>query len=326
MIPKAGHYAGLVIGDPLFPTHHYQPIVNSAYSSSWIVNFIVGADNDHIVSGMSPWPTVFGAPRTGTTHMESVMSIAPVWFISHGAPDLVLRDQPATHFLKNLRLGDLKGLVVISAHWFTRSELQINVEPNPALMYDFYGFPEPLYHIRWPANSPLWLQEAVSDQLLLAGLPAEPVRRELDHGVWSPLSLMDPASSVPLVQLSIPASFTPRQLWQLGRRCSSCAPRDRHPGLRRHHPQPAGTGAGELAGAGLGPQLRQLAGADHERGRPGGAGRLPGTGAGAVESHPHDDHLRPLFVALGAAGQDKPVKLHDSWDGGSLYMGSYRFG
>jgi 4,5-DOPA dioxygenase extradiol len=44
-----------------------------------------------------------------------------------------------------------------------------------------------------------------------------------------------------------------------------------------------------------------------------------------VESHPHDDHLRPLFVALGAAGQDKPVKLHDSWDGGSLYMGSYRF-
>ncbi len=153
------------------------------------------------------------------------MSIAPVWFISHGAPDLVLRDQPATHFLKNLRLGDLKGLVVISAHWFTRSELQINVEPNPALMYDFYGFPEPLYHIRWPASSPLWLQEAVSDQLLLAGLPAEPVRRELDHGVWSPLSLMDPASSVPLVQLSIPASFTRASCGNWGKHCSNCAPR-----------------------------------------------------------------------------------------------------
>ena len=59
------------------------------------------------------------------------MSIAPVWFISHGAPDLVLRDQPATHFLKSLSLGDLKGLVVISAHWFSRTELQINVEPMP---------------------------------------------------------------------------------------------------------------------------------------------------------------------------------------------------
>ena len=131
------------------------------------------------------------------------MSIAPVWFISHGAPDLVLRDQPATRFLKQLRLEGARGLVVISAHWFSRSELQINVEPNPALMYDFYGFPEPLYQIRWPATSPQWLQEAVSDQLLLAGLPATPVRRELDHGVWSPLSLMDPDSELPLVQIAI---------------------------------------------------------------------------------------------------------------------------
>ena len=64
--------------------------------------------------------------------MESVMSIAPVWFISHGAPDLVLRDQPATRFLKQLRLEGARGLVVISAHWFSRSELQINVEPSPA--------------------------------------------------------------------------------------------------------------------------------------------------------------------------------------------------
>ena len=44
------------------------------------------------------------------------MSIAPVWFISHGAPDLVLRDQPATRFLKQLRLEGARGLVVISAH------------------------------------------------------------------------------------------------------------------------------------------------------------------------------------------------------------------
>ncbi|MGY4040629.1 DODA-type extradiol aromatic ring-opening family dioxygenase [Aeromonas hydrophila] len=255
------------------------------------------------------------------------MSIAPVWFISHGAPDLVLRDQPATHFLKNLRLGDLKGLVVISAHWFTRSELQINVEPNPALMYDFYGFPEPLYHIRWPASSPLWLQEAVSDQLLLAGLPAEPVRRELDHGVWSPLSLMDPASSVPLVQLSIPASFTPRQLWQLGE------------ALQQLRAQ----GIGILASGAITHNLRALG--PENSPVPGWARSFVNwleltmsegdrtaledyraRASGAVESHPHDDHLRPLFVALGAAGQDKPDKLHDSWDGGSLYMGSYRFG
>lgn len=52
----------------------------------------------------------------------------------------MLREQPATRFVRTLRLGGLKGLVVISAHWFSR-ELQINVEPKPALMHDFYGFP-----------------------------------------------------------------------------------------------------------------------------------------------------------------------------------------
>ncbi|MDR6995430.1 4,5-DOPA dioxygenase extradiol [Aeromonas salmonicida] len=255
------------------------------------------------------------------------MSIAPVWFISHGAPDLVLRDQPATHFLKTLHLGDIKGLVVISAHWFSRTDLQINVEPNPALMYDFYGFPEPLYHIRWPATSPLWLQEAVGDQLMLAGLPATQVRRELDHGVWSPLSLMDPASEIPLVQISIPASFSPAQLWQLGEALQS---------LREQ-------GIGILASGAITHNLQAL-GPDHSP-VPGWAsafvnwleqtmseGDRPALeeyrtrAPGAVEAHPHDDHLRPLFVALGAAGKDKPHKLHDSWDGGSLYMGSYRFG
>lgn len=255
------------------------------------------------------------------------MAIAPVWFISHGAPDLVLRDQPATQFLTKLRLGDIKGLVVISAHWFSRTDLQLNVEPKPALMYDFYGFPDPLYSIRWPANSPVWLQEAVSDQLLLAGLNATPVKRELDHGVWSPLSLMDPASEIPLVQISIPANFDPHQLWQLGEALQA---------LREQ-------GIGILASGAITHNLRAL-GPDGSP-VPGWAsdfahwleqtmaeGDRPALedyrarAPGAVESHPHDDHLRPLFVALGAAGADKPQKLHDSWDYGSLYMGSYRFG
>ncbi|MBV7597685.1 class III extradiol ring-cleavage dioxygenase [Aeromonas sp. sia0103] len=255
------------------------------------------------------------------------MAIAPVWFISHGAPDLVLRDQPATQFLTKLRLGDIKGLVVISAHWFSRGEPQLNVEPSPALMYDFYGFPAPLYQIRWPAKSPAWLQEAVSDQLLLAGLPASPVRRELDHGVWSPLSLMDPQSELPLVQLSIPAGFTPAQLWQLGEALQ---------GLRAQGIAILASGAITHNLRALGPDdspvpdwasrfVRWLEQAMSDGDRPAledYRARAPG----AVESHPHDDHLRPLFVALGAAGQDKPHKLHDSWDYGSLYMGSYRFG
>jgi len=255
------------------------------------------------------------------------MAIAPVWFISHGAPDLVLRDQPATRFLKQLRLEGVRGLVVLSAHWFSRSEPQLNVEPSPALMYDFYGFPEPLYQIRWPARSPQWLQEAVSDQLLLAGLPATPVNRELDHGVWSPLSLMDPQSELPLVQLSIPAGFTPAQLWQLGEALQ---------GLRAQGIAIVASGAITHNLRALGPDdspvprwasafvhwLEQAMDEGDRAALEDYRARAPG----AVESHPHDDHLRPLFVALGAAGSDRPTRLHQSWDYGSLYMGAYRFG
>ncbi|MGL5813786.1 MAG: DODA-type extradiol aromatic ring-opening family dioxygenase [Aeromonas sp.] len=255
------------------------------------------------------------------------MAIAPVWFISHGAPDLVLRDQPATQFLRGLRLEGVKGLVVISAHWFSRTEPQLNVEPSPALMYDFYGFPEPLYRIRWPARSPAWLQEAVSDQLLLAGLPATPVKRELDHGVWSPLSLMDPASEIPLVQLSIPASFSPAELWRLGEALQAL--REQGIGILAsgaitHNLRALGPDGSPVPGwaSDFARWLEQAMAAADRPALEDYRARAPG----AEQSHPHDDHLRPLFVALGAAGADKPVKLHDSWDYGSLYMGAYRFG
>ena len=47
----------------------------------------------------------------------------------------------------------------------------------------------------------------------------------------------------------------------------------------------------------------------------------------AQANHPYDDHLLPLFVALGAAGQDEPVeRLHTSFEYGVLAMDTYRFG
>ena len=108
--------------------------------------------------------------------------MSPVWFISHGAPDLVLRDEPATRFMKDLSLAPVTGLVVISAHWFSR-ELEINSAHNPALMYDFHGFPDTLYRVRWPASSPAWLQQAVQETLQQGGLAAKPTQRELDHEI-----------------------------------------------------------------------------------------------------------------------------------------------
>lgn len=175
---------------------------------------------------------------------------------------------------------------MISAHWFSRSELQINVEPNPALMYDFYGFPEPLYQIRWPATSPQWLQEAVSDQLPLAGLPATPVRRELDHGVWSPLSLMDPDSELPWCRSpSRPVSPRP-SCGNWGRHCRGCASKGSASSLSgaiTHNLR-----ALEWDGSPVpqwGEPVCPLAGADHGSGRQGALKSTgPGAGRGGISS------------------------------------------
>jgi 4,5-DOPA dioxygenase extradiol len=138
---------------------------------------------------------------------------------------------------------------------------------------------------------------------------------------------MDPQGEIPLVQLSIPANFTPAQLWQLGEALQ---------GLRAQ-------GIGILASGAITHNLRALGPDDSpvpgwartfvswleqsmDEGDRAALEDYRARAPGAVESHPHDDHLRPLFVALGAAGSDRPTRLHQSWDYGSLYMGAYRFG
>jgi 4,5-DOPA dioxygenase extradiol len=46
----------------------------------------------------------------------------------------------------------------------------------------------------------------------------------------------------------------------------------------------------------------------------------------AVQAHPRDEHLLPLFVAYGAAGEGaRGKRLHGSFTHGGLSMAAYRF-
>lgn len=252
---------------------------------------------------------------------------APVWFISHGAPDLVIRRQCATTFLEGLTLpDDLKGLVVISAHWFSQ-ELQINLQPGPELMYDFYGFPDALYEIRWPGHTPAWLGERLLALFAAEAMPLQGVARPFDHGVWSPLSLIDPEATTPLVQISIPASWSPAQLWQLGALLTPLRSEGiaiLASGAITHNLRALEWDGGRTApwASDFVTWLESAMAAQDKSALIDYRARAPH----AAMAHPHDDHLRPLFIALGAAGADQPERLHQSWDLGNLYMGSYRFG
>lgn len=124
----------------------------------------------------------------------------PSLFVSHGAPTLVFDDIPARSFLKGLeeRVGRPKAILAVSAHWETATP-EVNAPAVNETIHDFYGFPEPLYALRYPAPGSAELASRVAE-LTGAAIDGE---RGLDHGAWVPLMLAWPGADIPVAQLSI---------------------------------------------------------------------------------------------------------------------------
>ena len=141
----------------------------------------------------------------------------PSLFISHGSPMLVLQNEPASHFLRGL-IAKLpkrpRAIVVASAHWET-AEPVVLATVRPQTIHDFYGFPQKLYEMQYPAEG---LPE-------LARLIERTIRKThvemdfdwgLDHGAWSVLGQMFPKADIPVVQLSLDLNKEPEFHYELG--------------------------------------------------------------------------------------------------------------
>lgn len=251
-------------------------------------------------------------------------------FVSHGAPTMILEDMPARAFLSGLgqAIARPRAIVAVSAHWETEAP-QVSAAKRPETIHDFYGFPEALYRLNYPAAGAPGLAGSIVEHLNSAGFAAKAdPARGLDHGAWAPLLLMYPEADIPVLQLSIQPQRDPAHHIAVGR---ALAP------LR-------GDGVLVLAS---GSATHNLRGLDWQ-GRSGPpdwardfdewlaravtAGDEDGlvnyrtTAPHAVQAHPRDEHLLPLFVAFGAAGAGaKGQRLHASFTHGGLSMAAYRF-
>jgi len=109
------------------------------------------------------------------------------------------------------------AILAISGHWFAPG-LTIGTLDHSQLLYDFYGFPAPLYQLQYPAPGATALARRVNELLdqTMTSLITEPSRR-LDHGAWVPLLRLFPDADIPVLQLAQPAPLQPEQLFQLGR-------------------------------------------------------------------------------------------------------------
>ncbi len=142
----------------------------------------------------------------------------PVAFVSHGSPMVALERGPYADVLEKFgRSLNPAAILVISAHWEESLGVRILAAQRPKLIYDFAGFPAPLYQLKYDAPGSPALATAVEDALRESGLLANlDPQRGWDHGVWIPLRLMFPGARVPVVQISLPISSKPEQLFKVG--------------------------------------------------------------------------------------------------------------
>ncbi len=261
----------------------------------------------------------------------------PSLFISHGAPDIAIADTPATAFLRGLfaRLVKPRAILVASAHFEAQGVVLVSADAAPATIRDFGGFDRRLYEIDYPAPGEPALAGEIVARLAAAGMPARPaVDRGFDHGTWVPLHLMRPEADVPVVQVSVDPSAGPEHHRRLGAALRA---------FRDEDVLVIGSGAfthdlrAAFVNVRSGRRDAEVPAFVDAFANWMSARILAGDRAAlidyrvrapfAVQNHPSDEHLMPLFVALGAAGEAEPVQLlHSSRDYGAIGMEAFAFG
>ena len=126
-------------------------------------------------------------------------------FLCHGAPDLVLKDNEFTRLLKTIGTQyKPKAIILFTAHWETEVTAISSIEGTYDMIYDFYGFPAELYRKQYPAKGSPELAKRIKQLLEAKKIPSNlDEKRGLDHGTWSLLSMMYPNVEIPVVQMSI---------------------------------------------------------------------------------------------------------------------------
>jgi 4,5-DOPA dioxygenase extradiol len=145
----------------------------------------------------------------------------PTLFISHGAPNIILSDIKSKQNIKKLAdsLEKPKYIIVFSAHYLTKDLKIISPEANK-IMYDFYGFEDELYKVKYEINSDEKLTLDLIEKLKKENIniSIDENRKSYDHGVWNVLALMYEHLEIPVLQISIPTSYNIKQLIDLGKK------------------------------------------------------------------------------------------------------------
>jgi aromatic ring-opening dioxygenase catalytic subunit (LigB family) len=223
----------------------------------------------------------------------------------------------------------IRAILVISAHW---EEVQPTVHfgKTPGMLYDYGGFPDFTYHLNWPAPGAPEVAARVDALLRQAGFsPGREEKRGYDHGTFVPLMVAFPAADIPVAQLSLVRTLDPETHLKIGQALEPL--RDEGvlilaSGMSYHNMRGFMSGDPSVAAtarrfddwlneavADPDPEVRNRKLIEWKK------------APGALDAHPRSEHLVPLFVAAGAAGNDQG-QLDHGQDLMGVPVSGHRFG
>ena len=255
-----------------------------------------------------------------------------VLFVPHGAPTFALQPGAAGAAMEQVAraIPTPRAIVVISPHWETATPT-VGFATQLETIYDFGGFDPRLYEIRYPATGCPEAAKLVVEALQNHGFAVQhDAQRGLDHGAWMPLRQMFPSADIPVIPLSVQTHLGPAHAYRVGQALAALAQQGlvvigsgniTH-NLRDY--QMARMAGGQTPGyvQGFADWVHQhlvdkdvAALLDYRQASPGGA-----------RAHPSEDHLLPLFTALGAAGSDaQPEAFYRGISDYVIAMDGYTF-
>jgi 4,5-DOPA dioxygenase extradiol len=150
----------------------------------------------------------------------------PAAFLGHGSPMNALERNRYTGAWRAFGAAAPRprAILVVSAHWYVNA-LAVTAMPRPRTIHDFYGFPQALFDVQYPAPGLPDLHGEIAELVKPDRAGADVDSWGLDHGTWSVLVHAFPQADIPVVQLSIDARKPPE--WHLALGAKLAALRER---------------------------------------------------------------------------------------------------
>lgn len=252
----------------------------------------------------------------------------PVLFIGHGSPMNIIQKNSYTSDLKSLAeaLPRPSSILVVSAHWLTQGTY-VTTADRPRQIYDFYGFPDELYGVRYePSGAPTDAARLMTDS---PAIQSDNSQWGLDHASWAVLCHMYPQADVPVWEMSLDASLPPAEHARLAHMLSPLRER----------------GVLVIGSGNVVHNLRVIDFRDDARPFPwaqeadrwigerivahdlAGLAAYESAGPAVVKAVPTNDHYLPMLYALALQEEGEPLSFtHEGIQNGSISMRCFRVG